>query len=267
MHTAKRQPGSFDGVSQILLYNWHFYAAALALDLVIALLLIKLPLHANYRPALYLVAVPPTFWAGSSILVSYYVYDRSCLYQWHWLATVLKSDAGAWLNIHAGLDQTSVPLRHIFPSSHTKSLDIYAPSEMSEPSIARARRRAHLNPVQETANPAALPQSDSAWDTVFLIFTAHELRTHNAKVKLFRELHRVLKWDGRIVLVEHLRDWKNCLAYGPGCLHFFSRQQWLAVCNETNLRVLEERWITPFVKCFVFAKARDSAQSLSAASE
>lgn len=253
-HPAELPRRRFEGVSQILIYNWHFYAAALTLDLAIALLLIKLPINAAWRPALYLIAIPPTFWALSSIFVSHYVYDRSPLYRWQWLQTVLDRDAGSWLNIHAGLDQSTAPLSRIFPDAQITSLDIYTPTEMSEPSIARARRRAPAASDQ-TANPAALPFADAAFHTVMLIFAAHELRSHDAKLALFRELHRILKPKGRIVLVEHLRDWKNFLAYGPGFLHFFSRREWLAVCNEAGLGLFHERTVTPFIKCMALARS------------
>ena len=264
MHNAEKQPGPFDGVLQILIYNWHFYAAALAFDLVVALLLIKLPSHTAWRPALYFIAIPPTFWALSSVVVSHYVYDRSPLYRWEWLKAVLRNQTGTWLNIHAGLDQTTAPLSRIFPDAQITSLDIYTPSQMTEPSIARARRRASPAP-HRTADPAALPSADATYDAIFLIFAAHELRAHDAKLALFRELHRILNQNGCIIVVEHLRDWNNFLAYGPGFLHFFSLPEWLSVSGESALQAIHTRSVTPFVKCMVFfAKSADASSNTGA---
>jgi SAM-dependent methyltransferase len=254
MHASEERRGTFDGVAQILVYNWPFYAAAVAFDLVIVLALIVFAPSGVYRIAIYLVALPPTFWAVSSILVSYYVYDHSSLYRWEWLRPVLIDRSGAWLNIHAGLDQTTAPLLRIFPDAKITSLDIYRPSEMTEPSIARARRRAQAK-AQPDADSSVLRFGYETFDTVLLIFAAHELRSREAKVELFREIHQVLKANGRMVLAEHLRDSQNFLAYGPGFLHFFSRSEWLSVADSAGMVLIATRSLTPFVQCFVLEKA------------
>lgn len=265
MPNNQHKPAGFDGVIQIFVYNWPFYAAALIVDLTGAAALVIFKLPPLDRMLAFLAVSIATFWAASSLLVSHYIYDRSGLYRWEWLTCVLPQGAGSWVNIHAGLDQTTIALVKMFPTEQHTSLDVYVPSQMTEPSIARARRRTQTSAEADTANPAALPLADSAWDTVFVIFAAHELRSHEAKVKLFAEIFRSLRPGGRIVVVEHLRDWKNFLAYGPGFLHFFAAPEWTDTSREAGLEVQDQRWITPFVKCFVFAKPR--SHDLSKATE
>jgi SAM-dependent methyltransferase len=240
-------------MAQIVVYNWHFYAAALLFDSLAVILMVRLHLPVATRLLICLIAALATFWALSSLLVSHYVYDRSRLYRWDWLTHVLPSP-GVWANIHAGLDQTSAPLTQLFPTPRRRILDIYIPSEMSEPSIRRARHQARPAQAAEKANPAALPLVDCECDTIFLIFAAHELRRREARLRFFREMNRALQPGGRVVLVEHLRNWNNFLAYGPGALHFFSRREWLTVSNLADLQVINECGITPFVRCFVLAK-------------
>jgi SAM-dependent methyltransferase len=203
-----------------------------------------------------LAAAVVTYFVVASLAISHYVYDRSPLYRWNWLTGILPHTPAAFANLHAGLDQTSPALQRLFPEARRRILDIHTAAQMSEPSIERARRRAPANPASESADFAALPMVDAACDTIFLIFAAHELRSHDARLTLFRELHRSLEPGGCVVLIEHLRDWKNVFAYGPGALHFFSRREWLTVAAEAGFQVGAQRSVTPFVACFVLTKNR-----------
>lgn len=72
---------------------------------------------------------------------------------------------------------------------------------------------------------------------------------------LLREVHRVLKKDGLIFLVEHLRDLPNFVAFGPGFLHFHALGSWLHSIGDAGCKVIEERKVTPFVRCFTLRKA------------
>lgn len=239
---------------QIFLYNWHFYAMALVLDLIAMVFLLRFSPPAAIRLAVMLGSAIASFWAVSSLLVSHYIYDRSRLYQWNWLPAVVKRNPVSWANIHAGLDQTSEALIRLFPAARRRILDIYDSSEMSEPSIERARHHTETAAAPEKADPQALPLENCECDTVFLIFVAHELRRQEARLQFFHEVGRALEPSGCVVLVEHLRDWKNFLAYGPGALHFFSRRAWLTVASQAGFEVASELRITPFVGCFVLAK-------------
>ena len=216
--------GQYQGMLQILQYNRRFYGSAVAG--VAFTMLISLRAAPMWRALLLSGAGLTLFWLSSSLLVSHYIYDRFPLYDLSWLARCLSQTPRRWVNIHAGLDEISSLLAALFPSAEGKVLDIYDPREMTEPSIAQARR---ITPASARAIPAdwrALPLPDHGLDTVFLVFAAHELRRHEARVQLFREVARVLHDGGEVVLVEHSRDWANFLAFGPGFLHFFSKRTW-----------------------------------------
>ncbi len=254
----------YQGVLQIFIYNWTFYVAACLIDILAIIVTSQLVLPWMVLICVYGIAGLVTFWGLSSLLVSYYVYDRSQLYGWRWVPVLLNRAPRSWANIHAGLDQTSDPLLVMFPGTERRILDIYTPPEMGERAIERARRSA-TTPFAEPANPFALPLRDQTCDTIFLIFAAHELRRHNARVDFFCELRRALEPGGSILLVEHLRDWKNSLAYGPGALHFFSRSEWIKVGSDSGLHVAREMSVTPFIRCFVFVAAADQNEPIIAA--
>jgi SAM-dependent methyltransferase len=134
--------------------------------------------------------------------------------------------------------------------------DIYDPEEMTEPSIVLARRLRPQGELRqaEPANYRRLPLPTGTIDAAMLLLSAHELRSDEARAALFTELRRVLGPGGRVVVAEHLRDWANFLAYGPGFLHFHSRRTWVRCFARHRFDVHREFSITPFVRIFVLRR-------------
>ena len=145
-------------------------------------------------------------------------------------------------------------LAEILPAEEKQVVDIFDPHVMSEVSIQQARL------VSRGALPGVagrydrLPFDAGRFDAAFTIFAAHELRRHEQRVELFREIARILTPEGEALLMEHMRDWRNLLAFGPGFLHFFSGKEWRDVASEGGFRVRTERAMTPFVRVFVLRK-------------
>ena len=74
-------------------------------------------------------------------------------------------------------------------------------------------------------------------------------------MRLFREITRILTPDGELILMEHSRDWRNFLAFGPGFLHFFSKSAWRKAASDAGLTVQTELSMTPFVHAYVLRRA------------
>ena len=251
--TANRD--KYAGVLSILRYNSRAYAASLCVLFATAIVL-WLRLLPRFADVLLIAAALLTmFWTFSSLAASYYVYDYAGVTRWHWLPPHLIFPPHRWLNIHAGLDQSTETLKRFFPQADYSVLDIYDPVEMTEPSIARARleKRALLE-TSVACKLDSLPLADKDRDTVFLLFAAHEIRQRERRVKFLQESSRVLATSGQLILVEHLRDWKNFVAFGPGFLHFHSRIEWLRNAEAAGLALERETFVTPLVRCFVMQK-------------
>jgi SAM-dependent methyltransferase len=234
--------GRFQGVRQILLFHWKMYLAA-ALGAVIAIAV---------APRFGWVAGPALVWIVASIAVSHYVYDRSPLYGMDWLRGCLPQDPRAWVQLHAGLEETSGAITEMFPAASGKILDIFDPAEMTEPSIARARRVERIS--SPPANWRALPIDAGSCDVAFLIFTAHEFRRRTSREQFFGEVARALRANGDLIVVEHLRDWANFLAFGPGFLHFLPARAWRDAADAGGFAIRNCLRVTPFVRVFAMRR-------------
>jgi SAM-dependent methyltransferase len=243
----------YQGVVQILHFNWPSYLGA-AMGIGVAILALPF-LHPIWRVSLLFAVAPAAFWLASSLIVSHYVYDRFPLYDLNWIARVLPRAPKKWVNIHCGFDETSDLLATIFPEADSRVIDIYDPRVMTEGSIRMAQR------MRQSAIPCVVEQyhalacSADSFDAAFLIFAAHELRRHDQRVTLFREIARILVPDGDLILMEHSRDFWNFVAFGPGFLHFFSQYAWRKAAFEAGLTLRTELSMTPFVHVYHLRKA------------
>jgi SAM-dependent methyltransferase len=242
------------GVRQIVRFNWPFYVAsagALAIGVSVAF---WLPLGPAIRALTLSGLGVAAFWLLASLTASWVVYDLSALMRWQWILRALGLRPRTWINIHAGLDESTPALRALLPESTGRVFDIYDPAEMTEPSIARARALARNEIDPEPADFHRLPPADGTVDAALLLLSAHELRTDAARGALFREIRRVLAPSGRVIVAEHPRNWANFLAFGPGFLHFHSLATWRRSFASARLAIRTEFSLTPFVRIFVLEK-------------
>jgi hypothetical protein len=191
---------------------------------------------------------------GMSLIASHWVYDRSGLYDLTWLRQHVPESPRNIVNIHAGFDESSEALAALYPSAALRILDFYDEQRNTEPSIARARKSKPSIRSAESVSVEALPIADSSQDLVLLFLAAHEIRSESERSKFFQEIRRCLSSSGRVILVEHLRDVANAVAYGPGSFHFHARATWLRSILNAGLAVVTEFKITPLIEVFVCSR-------------
>jgi SAM-dependent methyltransferase len=238
----------------VIAYNWPQYAVGLATAVASAALAGRLP-----QPLRTMARAGSAAAVGlltSATVAGWLVYDRSKLYDYDWLDTLLPQAPSTHLVVGTGLDEASAPLAARWPASRQITVDLYDPALTTEGSIRRARRRVPPPPHALPGRPGALPVCPAGVDAVFLVFAAHELRRAEDRERLFTECARVLCPGGRLILVEHLRDGANTAVFGPGAWHFLPRAEWLRLAAHAGLRPAAERRIAGLVTAFAFTRER-----------
>jgi len=245
------------GLWNVVRFNWHFYliASVLALALTVA----AGAAAPIWRGCILLLLSLGLLSVLASLAVSAYVYDFSGLYRLSWLPAFVPAPA-AVLTINAGFDEISTVLRHRFAEAGLLAVDFYDPTRHTEVSIDRARRAYPPFPgTRPVDTRAALPLADNSVDLAVAFLAAHEIRDADERAAFFQEIRRVTKPSGCLVVVEHLRDTANFLAYTIGFLHFHSRRTWLTTFERAGLRVTQETHLTPFLTGFVLQKNDSTA--------
>ncbi len=239
----------FQGVLNILSFNRHFYVFGLiALALIIAS-------HQIFDwPDLLFWIIIAAFLYGliMPLIVSAYVYDYSSYYDFNWLKKykIVDSDTKLILNINAGFDETSFIIKNIFPKSDLRVFDFYDAERHTEPAIIRARKVSLVYPDTQQIKSNSIPIENNSVDIIFLLSAAHEIRSEKEKVQFLKECHRVCKQNGRVIMVEHLRDFPNFLAFSIGFTHFFSRKVWKKAFEKAGFSSIAEMKFTSFMSIF-----------------
>lgn len=236
--------------ARIFVYNWPVYAATWLGALVAVVAASSTP-----RPTWVMsLAVVAVGWSVLSLVVSDYVYDRSELASGAWIGRLLPPRVETWATVDAGLD-AEVDLDRGVPGRCVGRLDVFDGDTVRAPSVVRARAHTARKHAAAPCSATALALGDATCDVVFVVFTAHEVRGASARAAFLRETRRALRPGGRVVLVEHLRDLPNFVAFGPGFLHFVARSEWLALAERAGLRVAGEIRVTPWVMALALEAA------------
>lgn len=242
----------FQGVFNIFRFNWHFYLVSVGLSSIVFLLSLnfKAPYHLFSCIAIFLIISSTII----SLFVSYYVYDLSDLYKLTWLDKLAIPHNSKMLNINAGFDETSILLKEKYTESELIVFDFYDPVKHTELSLKRARKAYPPFPGTQQVNQYHFPLPENYADHIFVVLSAHEIRSEGERITFFKELNRILKQKGKIVVTEHLKDVQNFLAYNIGFFHFVSKSSWNATFKNSDLKTVLEIKITPFITTFILEK-------------
>lgn len=247
---AIRKP--MQGVNNIVRFNWHFYVL-LFIIVAIAFSIIS-NLSFQYRIWVYLLIGLAILSTSVSLVVSWFVYDKSSLYSLSWLHKVGGIKVNKIANIHAGFDETSELIQQQYPDAQLSVFDFYNPEKHTEVSIRRARKAYPPYPGTITIDTIHFNPAKDSFDTIFLFLSAHEIRNDEERAQFFKILASALTKGGSMLVTEHLRDVPNFIAYNIGFFHFHSKSTWVHTFRHADLKIRSQVKITPFITTFVLEK-------------
>jgi SAM-dependent methyltransferase len=194
-------------------------------------------------------ALIAAWYAIASFAAFHWMFDRSPFLSGAWLVKCVGHAPQTCVQVSVCAEQTVIPIQSVFPHCKSETVDLFDESITTEPAIARARQHGLIAAAK--AAPDALPFDDDSTDLVVVTLAAHEIRHPQRRESLFKEIARIVAPDGRVVVVEHLRNLSAALAFGPGLFHFYPRGEWVRLARAARLTIAEEFHITPFVHVFV----------------
>jgi len=239
----------FQGVLNILSFNRHFYVYGL---ITLTILIISYFVF-NWSNLLHWTLILAfSFGLIMPLIISAYVYDFSGYYKFNWLKKYNLTDSKnkQILNINAGFDETSFIIKKYFPKSNLKVFDFYNSEKHTEPAIIRARKVSLVYPNTQQITSSKFPLKDNSVDLIFLLSAAHEIRSQNEKIQFLKECHRVCTSNANVIMIEHLRDFPNFVAFSVGFTHFFSKKTWRNAYEEAGFTTFTEQKFTPFMSIF-----------------
>ena len=246
--------GKWQGMWTIVRFNWPIYVAAAGV-LLLATGLFFATDHLLARITSGFAVAGSAYFLIGSLGVSHWVYDRSDLYRWTWLARAMRdAETQQMIFCHSGFDETSRELKERFRETKWVVLDHYDGSRMTEASIRRAREMHPPTQDTLTAPHDRWPVASETADVVMGLLAIHELRSEGERIAWFTEAGRCLRSGGRVILAEHTRDLANFVAFGPGFIHFHSVASWRRCWQQAGFQTTDEFRVTPWVRIFVISK-------------
>ncbi|MCS3531329.1 class I SAM-dependent methyltransferase [Chryseobacterium sp. JUb7] len=191
----------------------------------------------------------------ASLVASYILYDTSDLYELKNLNGIIDwNQTENAILVHASFDPLSKHLEEKYPNLNLTVCDIYGNRHEHDKGIETSKKIFPPNPKEIKISPDQLPFEDQSQNVILAVTSLHEILDHKQRVLFFKEAKRILKDDGVIIISEQFRDFVNFIFFNIGAFHFLSKKQWQNAIKEGDLRIVENKKITPFANMLVVAK-------------
>jgi ubiquinone/menaquinone biosynthesis C-methylase UbiE len=158
-------------------------------------------------------------------------------------------------NIDLGLRHQAILLSSHLTTGKITVVDVYNPQLTIDSALARARRQApaakhdpRLDWYDGHFN--LLPLPDNSVEAVFLFQVLSEFNQHGDRQALLREVRRILKPNGRLLMSEKTASWLNWLLVSSSGTALKPVEYWHDLLVEAGFDILRQEEIQGLLSCF-----------------
>lgn len=232
---------------QILIFNRVSFVAAAMISVACVCGLFFFSDSGILKVLLLLLLTGTLYFTFGSVFFSYLIYDRSDLYKFSVIKKYIRPH-DTLFNLYSGYSEGGHRLNEAV-AANIVNIDFFDKATAVTGSIRIATARSL--PLKNI--PVSFDHWEDTGNAGMILFmqSLHELRSIDQKTACLKEAKSHLLTAGKIIVAEHLCDWKNFMIYGPGAFHFFGQKHWLTCFSNASLKVAEEIRVTPFIKFFI----------------
>ena len=232
-------------------YGWYVKNLILAFNIIGSLGLIVFIIGLNILGMLGIIlsiigiALMVLFlWPGIGLAVMNIIIDKEDS-EVQGMDILSKIQSPMVLDIGCGTGRTAIKIAKSLPKGgHLNGIDIYNVNAISGNSLATVNRNAELEGVSDKStfqygSATEIPFEDNKFNIVNLSSVLHEVHDYEDKERAMKEIHRVLKPKGFLLIGEWNRySWQLILYSGILCIVFQRRKYWDDLIRKQGFTIL-----------------------------
>lgn len=216
-------------------------------------------------PFFLVLLLPLLYFTLASLWAAHKIYDPGGLRPHHVLfemAQIQENHTLAYIDLASR--HRAIELAQRLTSGQVIVIDVYSPQWAPGRALARQRERMSTAPTDprldwRSGEIGLMPLPDHSVSTAIVCLVMNEFWQHGDRQVLLKEVHRILKPNGRVLVAERARSRANWLVMGPMAIGLPSLEQWRRLLVAAGFQLRSERELEGLIHCFRADKPTRSA--------
>lgn len=252
------QPGRYNGTLRSIYARWPFYLFGFGGGALLALATVYLSALRGwwgFVSLAFLVLAVLAYFFAVSLWAAYRLEDKPAERTYDVLFDLGQlQPTDHFVHLNLGERRTALGLARRLTTGHLTVIDIYNPQLTPDSTLSRTRQQAKRPQPDprlswRDSSIQLLPLPDGSVKAITLNQVAFEFWQEGDRLLLLKEIYRVLRPGGRILLAERVRTQTNLLVMGPAALSLPSVDYWRTLLQQAGFQVKKEREMHDLIHC------------------